>query len=77
VYEEEAGVFFLDKSLEVMTDERLARLMTFPNVLVTSHQAYFTREAVEQIAATTIANVEDYFAGRTGANTLVSPATTT
>jgi D-lactate dehydrogenase len=77
VYEEEAGLFFLDKSLEVMTDERLARLMTFNNVLVTSHQAYFTREAVEQIAATTIANVEDYFAGRTGANTLVSPATTT
>ncbi len=43
VYEEEAGVFFLDKSLDVMTDERLARLMTFNNVLVTSHRAYFTR----------------------------------
>ncbi|MDH6522253.1 2-hydroxyacid dehydrogenase [Streptomyces sp. SAI-090] len=73
VYEEEAGVFFLDKSLEVMTDERLARLMTFNNVLVTSHQAYFTRDAVGQIAATTVANVEDYFAGRTGDNTLVRP----
>ncbi|MET9789730.1 2-hydroxyacid dehydrogenase [Streptomyces canus] len=75
VYEEEAGVFFLDKSLEVMTDERLARLMTFNNVLVTSHQAYFTRDAVGQIAETTVANVADYFAGRSGDNTLVrSPA---
>ncbi|WP_306191511.1 2-hydroxyacid dehydrogenase [Streptomyces sp. MK5] len=74
VYEEEAGVFFLDKSLEVMTDERLARLMTFNNVLVTSHQAYFTRDAVAQIAETSVGNVADWFAGRTGDNTLVRPA---
>lgn len=73
VYEEEAGVFFLDKSLEVMTDERLARLMTFSKVLVTSHQAYFTREAVGQIARTTAANVADHLAGRSGENTLVGP----
>jgi D-lactate dehydrogenase len=73
VYEEEAGVFFLDKSLEVMTDERLARLMTFSNVLVTSHQAYFTRDAVGQIAATSVRNVEDHLAGRTGDNVLVAP----
>lgn len=73
VYEEEAGVFFLDKSLEVMTDERLARLMTFPNVLVTSHQAYFTQDAVGQIAETTVRNIEDYFADRTSENTLVHP----
>lgn len=71
VYEEEAGVFFLDKSLEVMTDERLARLMTFSNVLVTSHQAYFTRDAVGQITRATAHNVEDYLAGRTSENTLV------
>ncbi|MFH9656955.1 2-hydroxyacid dehydrogenase [Streptomyces sp. NPDC017248] len=71
VYEEEAGVFFLDKSLEVMTDERLARLMTFGNVLLTSHQAYFTEDAVGQIVRTTVSNVEDYLAGRTGENTLV------
>ncbi|MET8804485.1 2-hydroxyacid dehydrogenase [Streptomyces sp. NPDC004546] len=75
VYEEEAGVFFLDKSLEVMTDERLARLTTFSNVLVTSHQAYFTRDAVGQIARTTVANVEDYLAGRSGDNVLVTPGT--
>jgi D-lactate dehydrogenase len=73
VYEEEAGVFFLDKSLEVMTDERLARLMTFGNVLVTSHQAYFTRDAVGQIAGTTAENVADYLAGRVSDNTLVPP----
>ncbi|MEV0244778.1 2-hydroxyacid dehydrogenase [Streptomyces sp. NPDC050674] len=76
VYEEEAGVFFLDKSLEVMTDERLARLMTFSNVLVTSHQAYFTRDAVGQIADTTVSNVDEFFAGRTGDNTLVRPSRT-
>lgn len=75
VYEEEAGVFFLDKSLEVMTDERLARLMTFSNVLVTSHQTYFTRDAVGWIAQTTVANIEDYFAGRSGDNVLVRPET--
>ncbi|WP_030602298.1 2-hydroxyacid dehydrogenase [Streptomyces achromogenes] len=74
VYEEEAGVFFLDKSLEVMTDERLARLMTFGNVLLTSHQAYFTEDAVGQIVRTTVSNVEDYLAGRSGDNTLVAPA---
>ncbi|MFF4398919.1 2-hydroxyacid dehydrogenase [Streptomyces sp. NPDC001480] len=75
VYEEEAGVFFLDRSLEVMTDERLARLMTFNNVLITSHQAYFTRDAVGQIAQTTVANIEDYFAKRSSDNVLVRPET--
>lgn len=75
VYEEEAGVFFLDKSLEVMTDERLARLMTYSNVLVTSHQAYFTRDAVGQIARTTVANIDDYFAGRPSDNSLTRPGT--
>ncbi|MER7576661.1 2-hydroxyacid dehydrogenase [Streptomyces sp. NPDC126514] len=74
VYEEEAGVFFLDKSLEVMTDERLARLMTFSNVLVTSHEAYFTRDAVAQIAETTVRNIENYFADRTSDNTLIHPS---
>ncbi|KRV50599.1 hydroxyacid dehydrogenase [Wenjunlia vitaminophila] len=64
VYEEEAGVFFRDRSMEVMTDDVLARLMTFRNVLVTSHQAYFTREAVGEIVRTTVRNVEDYLAGR-------------
>jgi D-lactate dehydrogenase len=71
VYEEEAGVFCYDKSLEVMTDDVLARLMTFTNVLVSSHQAYYTVDAVEQIAATTVRNVDDYLAGRITECTLV------
>ncbi|MDB1089899.1 2-hydroxyacid dehydrogenase [Streptomyces sp. ACA25] len=73
VYEAEAGLFFLDKSMEVMTDDTLARLTTFGNVLVTSHQAYYTREAVTQIIDATVRNVADYRAGRTGENTLVAP----
>lgn len=70
VYEEEAGVFFLDHSLDVMTDDRLARLMTFGNVLVTSHQAYYTRDAVTQIIDTTARNIADHLAGRPSENLL-------
>ncbi|MBB1255388.1 2-hydroxyacid dehydrogenase [Streptomyces alkaliterrae] len=73
VYEEEAGVFFHDHSLEVMTDDVLARLMTFRNVLVTSHQAYFTRNAVGQIIDTTVRNIDDHLAHRTSENTLTAP----
>ncbi|MBH5338092.1 2-hydroxyacid dehydrogenase [Streptomyces pactum] len=72
VYEEEAGVFFFDHSLDVMADDVLARLMTFRNVLVTSHQAYFTRDAVGQIISATVRNVADYRAGRRSENTLVA-----
>ncbi|MEE4540729.1 2-hydroxyacid dehydrogenase [Streptomyces sp. V4-01] len=71
VYEEEAGVFFYDKSLEVMTDDVLAGLMAFDDVLVTSHQASYTVDAVEQIAAATVRNVDDYLAGRITECTLV------
>lgn len=76
VYEEEAGVFFFDKSLEVMTDDTLARLMTFRNVLICSHQAYFTRDAVGQIVETTARNVEDYLDGRTSENIILGPSGT-
>ncbi|WNI19798.1 2-hydroxyacid dehydrogenase [Actinacidiphila sp. ITFR-21] len=71
VYEEEAGVFFYDKALEVMTDETLARLLTFARVLVTSHQAYYTVDAVGQIVDATVRNVDDYLAGRITECTLV------
>nr|WSX52288.1 2-hydroxyacid dehydrogenase [Streptomyces sp. NBC_00974] len=70
VYEAEAGLFFLDKSLVVVEDDTLARLITFPNVVVTSHQAYYTHDAVGQIIDTTVANVADYVAGRRSENTL-------
>ncbi|MET9800815.1 2-hydroxyacid dehydrogenase [Streptomyces sp. NPDC006368] len=73
VYEAEAGLFFLDKSLEAVDDDTLARLVTFPNVVVTSHQAYYTVDAVTQIIATTVRNIDDYVAGRRSENVLVPP----
>ncbi|MER7053016.1 MULTISPECIES: 2-hydroxyacid dehydrogenase [unclassified Streptomyces] len=71
VYEAEAGLFYLDKSLEAIADDTLARLVTFPNVLVTSHQAYYTEDAVGQIVDTTVKNVLDHLAGRRSENVLV------
>ncbi|MET7987622.1 MULTISPECIES: 2-hydroxyacid dehydrogenase [unclassified Streptomyces] len=71
VYEAEAGLFYLDKSLETVEDDTLARLVTFPNVLVTSHQAYYTRDAVGQIVDATVGNVLDYTEGRRSENVLV------
>ena len=64
VYEEEEGVFFEDLSGQVLQDDELARLLTFPNVLITSHQAFLTREALSDIARTTVANLEALAAGR-------------
>lgn len=63
VYEEEAGLFFEDLSWRIIQDDVLARLLTFPNVLVTAHQAFFTREALENIAETTLANVTAFERG--------------
>lgn len=63
VYEEESDYFFEDKSTELIADDVLARLLTFPNVLVTSHQAFFTGEALRNIAETTLTNFREYFAG--------------
>jgi D-lactate dehydrogenase len=57
VYEEEEGIFFEDLSSEVLQDDELARLLTFPNVLITSHQAFLTSEALTEIARTTVANI--------------------
>lgn len=57
VYEEEAGLFFDDRSAEVIADDVFARLLTFPNVIVTGHQGFFTREALQAIAETTVANL--------------------
>ncbi len=64
VYEEEAEYFFEDFSNSAIGDDILARLMTFPNVLVTSHQGFFTREALRNIAETTLQNIDDFFEGR-------------
>lgn len=56
VYEDEEGIFYEDKSGEIMQDENLARLMTFPNVLITSHMGFFTKEAMQAIAKVTLEN---------------------
>jgi D-lactate dehydrogenase len=64
VYEEEAELFFEDRSGEVLTDDVFARLLTFPNVLITAHQAFLTHEALSAIAATTLGNLDDLEAGR-------------
>lgn len=63
VYEEESDYFFEDKSMHPITDDLLARLLTFPNVLVTSHQAFFTKEALDSIAQTTLDNLKSFFNG--------------
>jgi len=63
VYEEEEGVFFEDHSGEVLQDDELARLLSFPNVLVTSHQAFLTEEALNEIARVTAANIRRFAAG--------------
>lgn len=57
VYEEEVDYFFEDRSAQLIADDVLARLLTFPNVIVTSHQAFFTREALAAIAHTTLLNI--------------------
>jgi D-lactate dehydrogenase len=64
VYEEEEGIFFEDLSGQVLQDDELARLLTFPNVLITAHQAFLTREALADIARTTVANLAALDSGR-------------
>jgi len=65
VYEEETDYFFEDRSDRAVLDDILARLMTFPNVIVSSHQAFFTAEAERNIAETTMKSIGDFAAGRT------------
>ncbi|OUC54494.1 hydroxyacid dehydrogenase [Sphingobium sp. GW456-12-10-14-TSB1] len=60
VYEEEGDLFFRDLSDEMLQDDVFARLLTFPNVLITGHQAFFTREALSAIAETTIRNISTF-----------------
>ena len=64
VYEEEEDYFFEDKSTQVIEDDILGRLLSFYNVLITSHQAYFTKEAVEAITVTTLNNIKDFVEGK-------------
>jgi len=63
VYEEESGLFFIDHSEDILQDDVIARLLTFPNVLITSHQAFLTDTALQNIAATTIHNLDCFEQG--------------
>lgn len=63
VYEEESEFFFEDFSGHIVQDDILTRLIAMPNVIVTSHQAFLTKEALESIAETTVDNIESFFAG--------------
>ena len=64
VYEEESGYFYEDVSDKIIDDDTLARLLSFNNVIVTSHQAFFTQEALANIANTTLQNIKDFYEGR-------------
>ncbi len=64
VYEEEADYFYEDRSDKMIDDDKLALLLMMPNVIVTSHQAFFTREAVHNIAVTTLQNIRDFQDGK-------------
>jgi D-lactate dehydrogenase len=70
VYEEESHIFYEDLSDEIIPDDVIMRLLTFPNALVTGHQAFFTQEAMATIAETTIQNISDFTAGRENENIL-------
>jgi D-lactate dehydrogenase len=63
VYEEESEYFFEDRSDAILTDDTLARLLTFNNVIITSHQGFFTHEALDNIAFTTLQNISDFVNG--------------
>jgi D-lactate dehydrogenase len=72
VYEEEGRLFFEDRSHEIIADDVFARLLTFPNVLITAHQAFLTHEALDAIAHTTLANVSAVLAGEPCENTVTA-----
>ncbi len=72
VYEEEGDLFFEDRSDEILDDDNFARLLTYPNVLITAHQAFLTHEALAAIAETTLANVSTVLAGEQCVNAVVA-----
>ena len=63
VYEQEEKLFFNNLTGEVIQDDVIMRLMSFPNVLITAHQGFFTDEALTQIAQTTLNNIQDFEMG--------------
>jgi D-lactate dehydrogenase len=73
VYEEEGDYFYEDKSDKIIDDDVLARLLSFNNVIVTSHQAFFTKEALHNIAETTLLNIKAFMENQPLANEVVLP----
>ncbi|NWF33948.1 2-hydroxyacid dehydrogenase [Stenotrophomonas sp. SAM-B] len=73
VYEQESGLFFQDWSGEIIDDDAFQRLMTFPNVLVTGHQGFFTVEALQEISEITLGNLADFVSGADCANRVLAP----
>ena len=63
VYEEEANLFYRDNSLKIIDDDTLSLLISMPNVIITSHQAYLTEEALNNIAEATVKNMDEFFNG--------------
>ena len=72
VYEEEAGLFFEDHSSRTILDDTFARLLTFPNVMITAHQGFFTREAVVNIVTTTLESTKGFQSGEIAAGNIVT-----
>ncbi len=70
VYEEESEIYYHDLRDQIIDDDTFARLLSFPNVLVTGHQGFFTKEALDMIAETTIQNLCDFEAGKKNENTI-------
>jgi D-lactate dehydrogenase len=70
VYEQESELFFEDHSSSIIQDDVLQRLLSFPNVIITGHQGFFTAEALEQIAVTTINNFNLFAEGKLNNNDL-------
>lgn len=71
VYEQEENLFFHDRSEDVILDDIITRLISFPNVLITAHQGFFTKEAMTEIAETTFQNVDAFMHGRELVNRVV------
>ena len=72
VYEQESNLFFQDRSSDIIDDDIFQRLMTFPNVLVTGHQGFFTIEALREIAAITYHNLQCFLQGKACENSVLA-----
>lgn len=74
VYEQEENLFFQNLSESIILDDMIARLMSFPNVLITAHQGFFTKEALDQIAETTLSNIQEFMHGKPLTNEILHSA---